>query len=373
MREGRISHAQLIAGGEGSGGLAMALAYARYVNCTDRSDSDSCGKCLSCFKMNTLEHPDLHFVFPVNTSKLSEDSGTGDIKRPISDHFIGIWRKKIIETGGYITENQWYETIEIGNKQGNISKFEASEIIRKLSFKSFEAQYKVMVIWLPEKMNDAAANTLLKLIEEPYERTLFLLVSHQPDHIIGTILSRTQIVNLPMISTDLMTSHLISADGVDPSQAAQIAHLSMGNYIEAKHLLSSDESKEQLFDYFVRLMRLSYKREFSGIFDWADEVATLGRETQKSLCEYSIGMLRNCYMVNIGLPAISYLYGKEAAFCKNFHPYVNERSIEPFIREFESVIRHIGQNGNPKIIFSHFALVASKIINDAKISALDRR
>lgn len=356
--EGRVSHAQLFSGRPGSGPLPLALAYAQYVNCTDRRDGDSCGVCPSCVKMSALAHPDLHFVFPVNSPK-----GSGGSQKPLSDTFLPQWRETVASTGGYFDEQQWYGAINIENQQGIISRNEADEIIRKLSFKPFEARNKVMIIWLPEKMRTEAANTILKILEEPWEKTLFIMVSESPEKLLPTIISRTQEVAVPVIGTVAMEAWLSENYGIAASDLHGMARLSGGDILEARRLASGQrESNEEYFDLFTSLMRLSYNDRHMELLEWADGAASMGREQQKKFLEYSIRMLRESYMMNAGMSGITYLWGGELDFCKKFSPFIGNHNIERLVSEIELAIRHIGQNGNPRIIFPHFALSVSKLI-----------
>lgn len=356
--EGRVSHAQLFSGRPGNGTLPLALAYAQYVNCTDRLGGDSCGVCPSCVKMAALAHPDLHFVFPVNSPK-----GSGGSQKPLSDTFLPQWRGIVAETGGYFDEQEWYAAIEIDNQQGIISRNEADEMIRKLSFKPFEAQNKVMIIWLPEKMRTEAANTILKILEEPWERTLFIMVSEDPGKLLPTIISRTQEVAVPAVDAADMEAWLAGAYGLSGDAPADTAHLSGGDVIEAVRLATGrQESGGEYFELFASLMRLSYNDRHMELLEWADGVVALGREQQKKFLEYSIRMLRESYMMNAGMQNITYLWGGELDFCKKFSPFIGNHNIEKLVSEIELAIRQIGQNGNPRIIFPHFALSVSKLI-----------
>lgn len=356
--EGRVSHAQLFAGRSGYGTLPLALAYAQYVNCTDRREGDSCGMCPSCRKMSQLAHPDLHFVFPVNSPK------GGGSQKPLSDYFMPQWRELFLSTDGYFDEQTWYKAINIENQQGLITRNEADEIVRKLSFKSFEAEYKVMIIWLPEKMRTEAANSLLKILEEPWPKTLFIMVSESPSKLLQTIISRTQEVAVGGIETENIRSWLSAKYGLDGDQLESISRLSSGDLLEAQRLTAGaeDESTKEYFEYFTELMRLSYNDKHMELLEWADKVAGMGREKQKKFIEYSIRMLRENYMLNAGMNGITYLWGDELAFSKNFAPFIGNHNIEGLVREMELALSHIIQNGNPKIVFSHFALVVSKQI-----------
>ncbi len=369
VERGRISHAQLFVGGEGVGALPLAIAYAQYLNCTHRHDGDSCGECLSCRQTEELVHPDLHFVFPFNTPKgESSDSSPEKQREKLRQRFMPLWRDQIHSTHGYFNEQMWYETIMLDNKQGSISVHEANEIIRVLSFKAFESEYKVMLIWLPERMGEQVANKLLKIVEEPWEKTVFLLVSEAPDKLLPTIVSRTQSVVIPAVTQAEMASWLVEQEKLSPAEAKNLSLLSRGNVLEVKRRLEALESGEsdELFDLFVQLMRYGYKDNCLELLEWAETVASLKREQQKQLMSNSIRLLRDSYMLTAGMPEISFLFSWEREFCKNFAPFVNNTNIEQLVSEMELVIRQIGQNGNPKIIFSHFALTISKLIGRLK-------
>ena len=356
--EGRVSHAQLFTGESGYGALPLALAYAQYVNCTDRRGGDSCGECASCRKYGELAHPDLHFVFPVNSA---QKSGS----KPLSDAFLKEWRALWAETGGVFDEAMWYRAIDLDNQQGIITRNEADEIIRKLSFKSFEALYKVVVIWLPEKMRTEAANALLKMLEEPWDRTLFLLVSAAPDKLLPTILSRTQQVAVPGVEPEDVEQYVRERLGLAGDEAANIARLAGGDLIEARRLAegADNEASEQYFDLFTQLMRLSYNDKHMELLEWAENAAAMGREEQKRFLQYSVRMLRENYMLNAGMDDITNLWGEELRFSKNFSPFIGNHNIETLVSEMELALAQIVQNGNPRMIFTHFALVVSKQIN----------
>ena len=355
--EGRISHAQLFTGEAGSGTLPLALAYAQYVNCTNRHNGDSCGQCPSCRKIAELVHPDLHFVFPVNSSSKGSS-------KPTSDNFLPRWRELVAGTGGYFDEAMWYKAIDIDNQQGIISRNEADEVIRKLSFKSFEAEYKIMVIWLPEKMRVEAANTLLKILEEPWEKTLFLLVSQAPSRLLPTILSRTQEVVVPRISMEATANYLTTHYNLPADQAANMARLSGGDLLQAGRLIAGEKegAGQEYFDLFVQLMRLSYNDRHMELLEWAENAATLGREELKRFFANSIRLLRESYMLHAGMSNITYLWGAELEFCKKFSPFIGNHNIEKLVSEMELALAQVAQNGNPKIILTHFALTISKLI-----------
>lgn len=276
------------------------------------------------------------------------------------------WRELFTATGGYFDEQMWYDAMGLDNQQGLIAKREADEIIKKLSFKSYEAKYKTAIIWLPEKMGDEAANSLLKILEEPWDNTLFLLVSAAPERLLATILSRTQEAAIPLVSPETMENYASQTLGItDGKQAAAIARLANGNVLELKKLLSlsDDENVRDNFEYFAQLMRYSYNDRHLELLTWADTLASLGRENQKRFFEYTAAMLRESYILSAGLENISYLWGGEMEFCRKFAPYIGNHNIEPLVEETRRALLHITQNGNARIIFTHYALTVSKMIN----------
>ncbi len=353
---GRFGHAMLFSGRSGHGTLPLAHAFAQYINCDAPVDGDSCGVCPSCVKMASLAHPDLHFVFPVaNTSR-------GSVK-PVSDMFIAQWRELYASTGGYFGEADWYRAMNIENQQGIISRHEADEVIRKLSFKPFEKGYKVMIVWLPEKMRVEAANGLLKILEEPWEKTLFLMVSESPAKLLPTIVSRLQEVHVPGVDDAGAAEYLSAKFGLTGEKAGHIVRLACGDLLEAARLAGGGaDAEEEYFDLFANLMRLSYNDRHMELLDWGDRVAGMGREQQKRFLAYSMRMLRENYMMNAGMDGITYIWGGELEFSRRFSPFIGNHNIEGLAAEIEQAVAQIGQNGNPRIIFPHFALAVSKLI-----------
>lgn len=353
---GRISHAQLFTGSAGTGSLPLAIAYAQYLNCTNRHDGDSCGECPSCRQIEQLAHPDLHFVFPVN----KQGKRSGEVV--LSSDFMPLWREIVATTDGYFTPQQWYDKLDLGKTlRGMISAKEADEIIRRLSFKSFESEYKIVLIWLPETMNDEASNKILKILEEPWAKTVFLLVSERADLLLPTIISRTQEVAVPRLALE----DLLPLAAGDEVERRNVARLAAGDLIEMRRLVGGDEDevRRESFDLFCRLMRLSYNDKHLELIDWADEVASLTREQQRSMLRHAARLLRESYMLHAGLGSISYLWGEEAKFCNNFAPFIGNQNIEFLIDQIEQAMRQVSQNGNARIVFTHFALAVSKQIN----------
>ena len=362
--KGRISHAQLFSGAVGVGTLPLAIAYAQYLNCTSRRDGDSCGVCPSCIKMQQLAHPDLHFVFPVN----KQGKKSGEVV--LSADFMPLWREMIAESGGYFTRQEWYDRLDLGKTlRGIISAREADEIIRRLQYKSFESEYKITIIWQPETMNEEAANKILKILEEPWDKTLFILVSERTDLLLPTIISRTQEVAVPRLKNEDLMALAQGGEGtIDEQQLHNTARLAAGDVTEWRRLTGGGEDavRKEAFDLFCALMRLSYNDKHLELMDWADEVAQLSREQQRSMLLHAARLLRESYMLHAGLGSISYLWGEEAKFCQNFAPFIGNQNIEYLISEIETAMRQVSQNGNSRIIFTHFALAVSKQINRLK-------
>ena len=356
---GRVSHAQLFTGASGYGSLALAVAYVQYLCCRHRREGDSCGECPDCKQIEALAHPDLHLVFPVN--KQGKKSG----EAMLSDEFLSQFRALFAERRGYFSSQEWYDRLDLGKTlKGMISAREADEMIRKLSFKSYEADYKAMLIWLPETMNEEASNKILKILEEPWERTVFLLVSEQPDRLLPTILSRTQEVAVPRIAPEILEREAALRGITDPTQARNMARLSGGDLLELEHLAAgeSDGLRKEYFDLFCGLMRLSYNDKHLELIGWAEEVAQLSREQQRGFLRNAARLLRESFMLHAGLGEIGYLWGEELSFCSKFAPFVGTQNIEPLIAEIERAGAQIAQNGNPTIVFTHFALTVSKMI-----------
>ena len=359
IESGRISHAQLFTGAAGAGTLPLAIAYVQYLNCANRHDGDSCGECPSCRKIAALAHPDLHFVFPVN----KQGKKSGEVVR--SDDFIEDWREIVESTGGYFSAQEWFDRLDLGKTlKGMISAKETDEIIRKLSFKSFEAEYKTMIIWLPETMNEEAANKILKILEEPWDKTLFILITERADRLLQTILSRTQEVAVPRLQPEVLESVVRESGESDEAKVRNIARLANGDLCELRRLLAgaTDDVRHESFEMFCALMRFSYNDRHLELITWAEELAQLTREQQLSFLRHSARLLRESYVMHAGAMNATYLWGEEAAFCNKFAPYINSRNIEPLIGEIEMAMAQIGQNGNPKIVFTHFALAVSKYI-----------
>ena len=346
VTEERISHAQLFSGAEGTGALALALAYAQFISCSNRSNSDSCGVCPSCKKFAKLVHPDLHFVFPVvKTTKFKE---------PVSDNFIDKWRELFLKNY-YFNLEDWFEKLDVENSQGMIYVYESHEIFRKLNLKSYEGEFKIMIMWNPEKMNDECANKLLKMIEEPPEKTIFLLVSEKEEEIITTIRSRCQLIKVPAIRDEDMKKALSSQPEANGKDIDNLVHLSNGNYRKALMTLYSEADPWNL-ERFKEIMRLTYSRKFLELFKWVEAVSAAGREAQKSLLLYASRQIRENFVYNLKNPEFVYMDEQEVEFSKRFSPFINERNVVSIAEELEKAWVHISMNGNARIIFTDLAL-----------------
>jgi DNA polymerase-3 subunit delta' len=283
----------------------------------------------------------------------------------ISDMFIEKWRDIWHRNGGIFSADEWYSDLDLGKTmKGLISAKESEEIIRKLQFKSYSSEYKAMIIWLPEAMNQEAANKILKILEEPWDKTLFILVSEQPELLLQTITSRTQEVSVGRIDVTTLQS-VAEREGKSREEAHNIARLAGGSVLELRELLQgeTDDTRAQSFELFTRLMRLSYNDKHLELFEWADDIAALTREGQRQFFLHAVRLLRESYMLHAGLGSISYLWGEERAFCSKFAPYIGNQNIEILVEEIERAMLQIQQNGSPRIVFTHFALAVSKQIN----------
>lgn len=345
-KEGKIAHARLFCGNEGVGKLPLAIAYAQYLSCEHPTDNDSCGVCPNCVKYNKLIHPDLHFVFPV-IKKKNKDT--------ISDDYLQEWRE-ILNSSPYFNLNMWLKEISAENQQAQIYVKESDEIIRKLNLKSSQGGYKVMIIWLPEKMNVECSNKLLKLLEEPPTQTIFILISEEPDMLLPTIQSRVQRFNIHAIDKEKIAETLCLNYGLEPNDAKNIAHRCQGNFLKALETIHLNEDNQFYFEEFVSLMRLAYQRKIREIKQWSDNIAAIGRERQKNFLAYIQRMLRESFIYNFHTPDISYLSGEEQKFSSRFSPFINEGNVISIMEELSIAEQHIGQNVNAKMVFFDLAL-----------------
>ncbi len=358
IQNGRISHAQLFLGPEGSGKLAMAIAYARYISCKNPQPDDACAKCSSCIKFSKLAHPDLNFFFP-NPSKRQGD------KVFMSKDYIAEWREFLLKSN-YVSLNSWYRHIEIENKQGIINAADCNEIIKVLGYKSYESEYKIVIIWMIEKLYHSAAPKLLKILEEPPPKTLFLLVSETHDQILPTILSRSQLVKIPRLSDEEVKQGLAGIYNYDDQIAEEAAFLSDGNFYQALALCQNDDTRENYARFLREWLRHSYKFDFKKILGFVDDLAKMGRERQKSLLNYGLEIFRQCTLMNYQANSLVKAPAEAADFIEKFSKVLQPDIALQMTEEFSTAIYHIERNANAKILFTDLSLKMTRIFMTAK-------
>ena len=365
VREGRIPHAQLLTGISGIGKLQLALAYAQYLNCPNRTEEDSCGVCPTCLQFERLQHPDLHFVFPIVGSDETCDA------------FLEPWRTILLDKH-YFDLEDWHNAIGMETKQSMIYEKESGEILRKLSLKPYGNGYKVMIIWQPEKMNITTANKLLKLLEEPPEKTVFLLVSEHPEMLLATIRSRVQTIRVPRLETETITQALVD-EGIEWTKAYDIARIANGSYLAARKKADESEENQQELRDFIALFRDAYtvgvlkdpqkkyeslKRLRQWSLDMSD--SKVGRERQKHFLQYAQQQVRENYIRNVGEAELNYQMEAERDFSVKFAPFIHDGNVEAIMRQLDLAERQIEQNGNAKMIFFDLCLQMIVLIKKPK-------
>ena len=353
VREGRIPHAQLICGPQGTQKLALALAFAQYVNCKNRTETDSCGTCPSCKKISALIHPDLHFAYPI-VKKGDKDTTCSE--------YAAEWREMVTKHSPF-TLSQWLDFIGAENKQAVIYANESEEINNTLSQKAYEGGYKIMVIWLPEKMHVVCANKLLKTIEEPLGKTLFLLVSNNAEEVLGTILSRTQRIPVaPLCEEDIRHFLQDRHPNLDQQTVIDAAYLGNGSLTDAEGSLTGSSDNREYLELFKKVMRASYARNAKQMKEWTEEISSIGRKRHISFLEYAQRMIRESFISNLKNPALNYMTKEESEFVSKFGPFVNERNIAGLTRELQLAQRDIEQNTQAKLVFFDLALKMTMLI-----------
>ncbi len=341
-RRGRVPHALMLCGREGCGALPLAVAFGQLL----------LGNSAMAEK---LQHPDLHFAFPIYKKKAG--------KAWLCDDFLPEWRGLLLDNP-YFGYAEWLRASGAENQQLAIYVEESDAVARKLALKSSQGGYKVCVVWLPEKMNEACANKLLKLLEEPPLQTVFLLVSERPDLVLPTIRSRTQTVEVPLLAQHDIEQALAGRCGVLPAEAKRIAHSAEGSMTAALRAITDRPEDGLYFELFVSLMRLSYMRKVKDMKQWSEQVAALGRERQKQLLAYAQHMVRENFVYNFHCDELNYMSEQEAGFAVNFAPFINERNVAGIMGELALAQRDIGQNGNAKIVFFDLALKMTVLIKN---------
>lgn len=360
VENGRIPHAQLFSGVNGSGLLPMAIAYASEVLSSQYEKGSA--EYISCRnKVSKLMHPDLHFVYPVNTSDIAK-------KNAISDNYAEGWRNFVLNNP-YASLFEWLQSLGLEKKQGNISKYEAENISKKLSLKAFEGGYKVMIIWMADNMNSECANKILKLVEEPSEKTLLLLLTEREEQIISTIRSRCQKLTFPLLSETDIAAALTTNLKIKEQLAAQLARRARGDYNKALQL-QEETGEDEIFEkWFISWVRTAFRAKgnkgaINNLLDWSDELASQGRETQKKFFNYCIEVFRQALLKNYSADPLLFFEAKDATFSlPKFAPFVHQNNIFGIISALEDASYHIERNGNAKIIFTDLSIKLTRLIH----------
>lgn len=360
IEQKRIPHAQLIYGATGSGPLPMAIAYAQAILCSIyEKGSDAYNSCAK--RVIEGNHPDLHFIFPVNRR-------TGMNRPAISKDYMSEWRSFITDTP-YGSVYEWLQHIGIGNKQGNIGVAEAKEISRSLSFKAFESGYKVLVLWMPELMNIACANALLKLIEEPPSKSVLLLVSEDANQVLGTIQSRCQLLHLPPLTEVILSKALQQRNSLQASESILISKQAQGSYTKALSLLDNKRMDTTFEAWFIQWVRTAFKARGNKsvlleLLDWSDTVAGSGREAQKQFLQFCSEIFRQAFLLNYKTPELVYYEIQDKGFkLENFAPFIHNHNIYDIFESLETANYHIERNGNPKSIFSDLSIQLTRLLH----------
>jgi DNA polymerase-3 subunit delta' len=357
---GRVPHAQLFVGPEGCGTLPMAIAYAQYLLCANKNGENTGGQPDCNSKCEKLMHPDLHFAYPVANSATVKSHA-------VSDHYIKQWRE-FIDRQPYGNLFDWYQSIGVEKKQGQIGVDEAHDIVKKLSLKPYEGGYKIMIIWMAEKMNNAAANKLLKLIEEPPENTVLLMIAEDEEQLLQTIRSRCQVLHFPPLPEQVIAEGLVKK-GSSREEATQVAHEANGNFNKALDLLLND-SEDLVFEkWFIQWTRTAFKAKGNKaavheLILWSEEIAKTGRETQKKFLSYCLTLIRQALLLNYRVNKLVYINIHQEDFnLQKFAPFVHEKNIQPMVHELESAIYHISRNGNAKIVFTDLSIKLTRLLH----------
>ncbi len=366
----RVPHAQLFAGAEGYGAFALAWAYAQFVSCTDKQHyhtsspdelkADSCGKCPSCVKYQKLAHPDLHLIFPTTTTKRIDKNNESSL-------FIDLFRDFVIENDGYIDIESWLDYIKSDNKQGEINVRDANSIVSSLTMTVYESPYKIMIIWCADRMRHDAAPKLLKILEEPYEGTLFLLVSANTEAILPTILSRVQLVKVLPMESSAIASYLTTKRGLSYAEAQTIANSSSGNMLRA--LNYDNKEQKEIVGLFIEWTRAAfqYAQKASDILAISEKFAKLSREKQKIFLLTCSELMRECFMHKTQRQVSENLFPQEdEKFLTNFSKYLNENNIRSIYNLMEQALNHVMRNANAKILFFDLTIQVGKHLKEGK-------
>lgn len=353
VHKDKVAHGLLLDGHPGSGSLPLALAFATYIFCENRLENDACGQCASCIKMSKLIHPDLHLIFPFARAD-SKDT------RRLAEQFLPEWRE-FLTVSPYQTLPQWLRFLGSDNKQAIIPVEEARNILRKLTLKAYEGGYKIMVIWKPELMNSSSANALLKILEEPSPKTLFLLVSDQSDRLLSTILSRVQQIWVPQFSDDEVRQYLMHDLGLsDEARIAEIVYLCEGNLAEALHL--SQEETDDRLQWFRDWMTHCYRKNVAALIALADNFDAFPREKEKAILEHALRVFRDTLLLKSGATELIRTGGSGKVFLENFSRSFNAKYLPAIVSEISKAHFHIESNARAKIVFLDLSLTLSKLL-----------
>ena len=356
--ENRVSHAQMFLGPPGTGKLALAVAYAQYVNCNRRTDTDSCGICPSCQQFAKLAHPDLHFSYPIIINK--------DKKKTLSRDYLAEWREYLLEKHFYADIDEWYARMETEKKQGVIGADECNEIIRTLSYKSYEGKYKVMIIWMAERLYHSAAPKILKILEEPPDKTLFILIAERQEDIISTILSRTQIIKVPRLDERSMANILTVQFGYPEDEVKKVLPSATGNITLGLKNLEESMSGEFSSGEFREWMLMCFRGKYKELSEFVSKTARMSRPKQKQMLAYGLTLSRNCLLSVYGrTDLLSIIDREEAEFVQKISRYLNEKNAIAYAALFEEAIQHIDRNANAAIIFMDVSVRAGRLLNPA--------
>ena len=358
---GRIPHAQLFVGPEGCGTLAVAIAYAQYILCQNQGGENNTGNAACNLKFETISHPDLHFIFPAVT--------TEEVKsKPKSSDFSAEWRQ-FVNQNPYGSLFDWYQVLGVQNKQGEIRVTDAQEIVKSLSLKAYEGGYKITIIWMADKMNIEASNKLLKLLEEPSDKTLFILISDNEEAIIQTIRSRCQLLNFNALPEKIIEDALVSRENIEPRSAKKLAHQAQGDYNKALKLLQENNEEDLFEKWFVDWVRAAFRAKgnaaaIQDLLSWSEQIAGLGREAQKKYLNYCIELFRQALLLNYQTTSLVYVEPKIENFkLENFAPFVNHSNIEAIFTALSEASYHIERNGNAKLILTDLSIKLTRLIH----------
>ena len=361
FKEGRVAHTQLFLGPEGSGALPLAIAFGQYVNCKNKQENDSCGKCSSCIKYEKFSHPDLHFIFPSNKPEKSTEN-------PSSELYNKRWIEYLQKVKGYAAQNDWYSFLNIGNKQGNIYARDANNLIKALSFKSFEATYKVVIIWKAERMDASPANKLLKTFEEPPQNTLIFLIAERYEMLLPTVRSRAQLVKVPKLKENELTEALAGLPEINNSQLPNIVTNANGNWNRALMLSTQMEEDLTNFHRFREWLLLCYKYDYPALFSFVQKIAAIGREKQKNFLQYGLQVVHNSIQINADNKNLITGKPDEKTFFSSFAKYINQSNQYDFYEALNEAVYHIERNAHPAILFGDLSLTLVVLLNRGRKS-----